>query len=96
MTLGRDDVLLLAVLVAVACPTVPLIGNTTNVAAALLLGVLMASRATAARLRLAYLLMLVTGIGALSTIAGAVAVGVVGLVCMEPSVVVGSRQRAPQ
>jgi hypothetical protein len=75
MTLGRDDVLLLAVLVAVACPTVPLIGYPTNVAAALLLGVLMASRATAARLRLAYLLMLVTGIGALSTIAGAVAVG---------------------
>lgn len=75
MTLGRDDVLLLAVLVAVACPTVPLIGNPTNVAAALLLGVLIASRATAARLRLAYLLMLVTGIGALSTVAGAVAVG---------------------
>jgi len=75
MTLGRDLVLLLAVLVAVACPTLPLIGNPTNLAAALLLGVLFASRATALRLRLVYLLALVLGIAALSTVAGAFAVG---------------------
>lgn len=75
MTVGRDDVLLLAVLVAVASPTVPLIGNPTNLAAAMLLGVLIASGVTAARLRLVYLLALVLAIAALSTVAGALAVG---------------------
>jgi len=75
MTLGRDAVLLLAVLVAVACPTVPLLGNPTNLAAALLLGVLIASRAMVLRVRLVYLLALIACVAALSTIAGALAAG---------------------
>lgn len=72
----RDDVLLLAVLLAVACPsTLPLVGNPTNWAAALLLGVPIFARATVARLRLTYLLTLVVAMAALATVAGEFAGG---------------------
>lgn len=76
MSIKRDDVLLLAVLLAVACPsTLPLVGNPTNWAAALLLCVPIFARAAVARLRLAYLLALVVALAALATVAGEFAGG---------------------
>jgi hypothetical protein len=76
MSMKRDDVLLLAVLFAVACPsTLPLVGNPTNWAAALLLCVPIFVPAAVARLRLSYLLALVVVLAALATVAGEFEVG---------------------
>ena len=83
MKLHKDDALLFAVMLALASPALPLIGNPTNLAALVLFITLMGHAPGRARQRCLYLLALITALGSISTAVGAMKV--VGSYSINPN-----------
>lgn len=83
MRLRKDDALLLAVVLAVASPALPLLGNPSNLATLILFVTFMQKAEDRARVRCLYLLLLILGLGCLSTVVGSVRV--VGSYSVNPN-----------